>query len=140
MGAGVALATVERDCPEMQLSLGAVPDPIRAVPTSTGDFAWTAAFSALLVEKGGVGGRVFAVQAVLMEAGTGPRGVTDRQVSWVDVDLTRSRLPSGGRLAVPVLVRYTLPGGERQALVDVAAIVIGDDGYYYQTTRRFRIA
>jgi hypothetical protein len=106
----------------------------------SGDFAWAAAFTALVVETGGVGGRVYAVQAVLMEAGKGPGGVTDRQISRVDVDLTSARLPSQGCLGVPILVRYALPGGEREALVDVAAIVIGDDGYYYQTTRRFRIA
>ena len=140
MAGSAAAAAVDVETSSMRLGLRSSPDPIRAVPASTGDFAWTAAFTALLVETGGVGGRVYAVQAVLMEAGKGPRGVTDRQVSSVDVDLTSARLPSGGRLGVPILVRYTLPGGEREALVDVAAIVIGDDGYYYQTTRRFRIA
>ena len=131
-----AAARVE---PTMALTLRSVPSPIKAVPAAAGDFAWTAAFSALLLETGGVGGRVYAVQAVLLETGRGPGGPTDRQVALADVDLTRHTLPARGTLAVPIAVHYTLPGGERDALVEVAAIVIGNDGYYYHAAGRFQI-
>jgi hypothetical protein len=134
------VTTDPREQAAMSLILRAVPSPIRAVPGAAGDFAWTAAFTALVSEAAGVGGYVYAVQAVLLETGNGPKGTTDRQVSLVDVDLTRAALPGRSSLAVPITVHYTLPGGEREAFVDVAAIVVGQDGYYYQTTRRFQVA
>jgi hypothetical protein len=80
------------------------------VPAAAGDFAWTAAFSALLFETGGVGGRVYAVQAVLLETGRGPGGPTGTQVALADVDLRRHALPARGTLAVPIAVRC---GGEQ---------------------------
>lgn len=129
--------------PALALALRVLPEPIRAVPAAAGDFTWTAAFSVLLLETGGVSGWVYAVQAVLLEAPDPRRMPTDRQVSLVAVDLgshqRRNRLPARGRLAVPVTVHYTLPGGLREAVVDVAGIVVGDDGYYHHANRRCRI-
>jgi hypothetical protein len=128
-----------RGAPEMALALRVAPELIKAVPAAAGDFAWTATFSAVLLETGGVGGRIYAVQAVLLEAGRGPGGPTDRQVARAEVDLTRNSLRARGSLAVPITVHYTLPGGERDALIDVAAIVVGNDGYYHHAAQRFRI-
>jgi hypothetical protein len=133
---GAAVATAAAS---MSLGLRAVPSLIRAVPATAGGYAWTAAFTARLTETGGVAGRVYAVQAVLLETGRGPKGATDRQIALVDAQVTRRGLPAHGSLAVPVTVHYTLPGGEREALVDVSFIVVGEDGYYHHATRRFTV-
>ena len=55
------------------------------------------------------------------------------------VNATSSALPANGSLGIPITVQYMLPGGGREAVVDVTIIVAGSDGYYYQVARRFSV-
>jgi hypothetical protein len=123
----------------MVLTMTVTPNPASAVTSNVEGYAWTTSFTVTVAESGGVAGTIYSVQASLNEASGGIEVVTDKEVEQVQVGATSSTLAANGSVNIPITINYTLPGGGREAVVDVVVVVAGSDGYAYQVSGRFSV-
>jgi hypothetical protein len=124
----------------MSLALSVSPKPIVATTATVDGYQWSAPFTATVTESGGVGGTVYSVQAALNQASNGIEVVTDKELVLTQVNATTSSLPARGSVAIPIVIQYTLPGGGKEAVVDVTVTVAGADGYFYQAAQRYSVS
>lgn len=66
--------------------------------------------------------------------------MTDKELALTQVNATTNALAAKGSVAIPIVIQYTLPGVGKEAVVDVAVIVAGTDGYFYQVAQRYSVS
>ena len=123
-----------------ELGLVASVDPVVALPSPNADYQWLAPFTVALSESGGVAATIQAVQATLSEASGGiiVIGAEDEEVQVSFTSSTNS-LPANGAVTLTFNIYYTLPGGGREAVIDLVVQVLDDNGYTVQDTLRVNV-
>jgi hypothetical protein len=109
------------------ISLAISPNPITAEPSANADYTWTATFILTLTESAGTGATIDTVTAILSEGTDGSGGSENVLTDW-RVDSTTNRIEGNSSRSITFTVDYTLPGGGREALVDVEVDVTDDNG------------
>jgi len=123
------------------LSLVASADPVVALPSPDSDYEWLAAFTVGVTEGAGVAGTIQSVQAALSEASGGIIVIgTGDEDAQVNVSSATNSLPAEGTVTLTFNVYYTLPGGGREAVVDIVVQVLDDNGYTVQEALRVNVS
>jgi len=126
--------------PFMEVALAVTPDPIIATASDDAEFEWMATYTVTLTESGGLGGTISAIGATLNEASGGIEVITDGELTRSTGNGPSDRLEAGGTAAIEFVTYYTLPGGGREALIDVTVQVQDDDGFVGQVSGRVSVS
>jgi len=113
-----------------EITLTLSPDPVTAVPSTDTDHQWSAQFTVTVTESAGISGTITSVSAVLYEAAGGIVVVSGEEVEYnIRVDSNTNSLAANGSVPILFSADYSLPGGGREAAVDVTVSMIDDNGY-----------
>jgi hypothetical protein len=126
--------------PFMEVALTVTPNPITAAASDDAEFEWMATYTVTLTESGGLGGTISAVGAALNEASGGIEVITDGELTRSTANGPSDRLEAGGTAELSFVTYYTLPGGGREALIDVTVQVQDDDGFVGQVGARVSVS
>lgn len=119
------------------LGLSASPNPATPDASTEAGYAWHGSFSVTAADTAGVGGTITSITAQLHESSSGiviVSGQTD--LARIQVHSDSNVLPANGKNVITVGVDYKLPGGGREAVVDVSVALAGNNGLSQTSTVR----
>jgi hypothetical protein len=116
------------------------PDPVTAEESTDPAFQYFASFTTTLTQTATTGGTIGEVTAVVKEASDGVEVVSDQPVtSHVDVVSGAERLEPGASVPITFRIAYALPGGGREALVDITVQFTADTGTVANAVKRVSV-
>ena len=112
-----------------EIDVAASPDPVVASASTSSDFQWIAAFTLTFTETAGAPATINSLSAVVSEASGGIEIITEgEEVYQVNLDSDTNTIPANGSVDVTAEILYTLPGGGKEAIIDVVVSIVDDNG------------
>ena len=111
------------------------PSPANAVGSDVTGFDFVAPFQVTLRETGGLGGTLQRINVLVYESVGGEPG-DDATASNTVLEYPSTRLNAGGTLETTFNTYYSLPDGEKAAVIDVFFYLTDDEGFSGQVGGR----
>ena len=115
------------------------PSPATATASSDEAYDWVVPYRVTLTETGGdQGARIGNVVINVYENVGGEAGAEATTGNTTLTDLN-NRIEPRGELALDFTTSYTLPNGEKAAIIDVFVFLLDDEGFQAQIGRRLEV-
>ena len=115
-----------------EVSLAVEPNPAVATASTMAEFSWQTTFTVTATEMVGISATIDGIVVDVFEASGGVATSEDPADSTFFATQSTYALPGSGQVAMPLVVDYILPGGGREAVIEVAVRLL-DTGNVRQT-------
>jgi hypothetical protein len=119
----------------MNVGMTFTPNPTTAVVSDLGGYDFIAPFQVTLRETGGLGGTLQRINVIVYASAGGEPG-DDATASNSVLEYPSNRLNAGGTLDATFNTYYSLPDGEKPAVIDVFFYLTDDEGFSGQVGGR----